>query len=203
MILFKLQNFRASCSLLFLSSVAYYGGILLLPLYLMQVGAYQPKMAGLLLALHGVGILLARKRLPALSRTWGDRTIAYAAIGLALAGSILLSLPQLLGSQYMMAAAMMLRGAGVGLLTILSMSGAYQGLTSSQVAHASSLTRIITHLGATIGASAIAILATAAGAVPEVSSSAGGSSYLYAHWALIAVVALCAWSARRLPRPAT
>lgn len=193
--LFKVSNLRASCALLFFSSVAYYGGILLFPLYLIQIGGYEPNLAGLLVALHGVGILIARHKLPHASRRWGDRPIAQAAGFLALVGSTILLVPQFVESPYLMALGMLLRGAGIGVLTILSMAGAYQGLGSTQVAHASSLTRIITHLGATIGASAVAGLIAAGDLNADT-----GSNYAHGHLALMAAVILCGLACRRLSK---
>ena len=193
--LFRGASFRASCALLFFSSVIYYGGIVLLPLYLIQVGGYGAPAAGLFLALHGVGTLLARYRLAAITRLLGDRRTAYAAILLTLLGSALLFPRPLLELKAMVAAAMLLRGAGVGILTIVSMSAAYQGLTQQQVAQASALTRMLTHLGATIGAATVLVLAASADGTARL----GDEGYAAPQIALVLLAVVCGPIARKLP----
>jgi len=166
----------------------------LFPLYLIQEGGYGPKIAGFFLALHGVGTLVARHKLLAISRKWGDRRTAYAAILLTLLGSLLLFFRQFLDIESIVAAGMLVRGAGIGVLTILAMSGAYQGLTRKQVAQASSLTRIVTHLGATIGAAIVAVLAASSVIITRI----GNDGYIGPHIALMLVV-VCGFISWRLP----
>ena len=62
-----------------------------------------------------------------------------------------------LGGTWVLGFGMLLRGAGIGILTIISMAGAYVGLTDRQISHASSVTRMMTHLGATIGVTGVTI----------------------------------------------
>ena len=193
--LFGVANFRLSCLLLFLASVVYYGGILLLPLYFIQAGNYTVSWAGFLLAMQGVGTLIARHKLPDISAKWGDRNTACTAIFLALLGSVILSLPQVIDNKYLIMSGMILRGAGVGMLTIMPVSSAYYGLAKQQVAHASSLTRILTHTGATIGAVMLAILLNSShyAAVPS------PSAWASAHIALIIVIIVSGLVCWRLP----
>lgn len=187
-------DFRSSCTLLFLSSIVYYGGILLFPLWLIQKGGYDPSSTGILLALHGVGTLVARQKLPAISSRWGDRRTALIALALTATGSLILLPPQFLNEKYIIAVGMIIRGAGVGVLTIISMSGAYQKLMPEQVAHASSLSRIVTHLGATIGAALIAFFATSSESVHAGLNAGFG----YAHFALLVVITVCILPIRKL-----
>ncbi|KOC87861.1 DHA2 family efflux MFS transporter permease subunit [Winslowiella iniecta] len=193
--LFAVANFRLSCLLLFLASVVYYGGILLYPLYLIQAGNYTASWAGILLAMHGVGTLIARHKLSVISAKWGDRQTACMAIFLALLGSVILSLPQIIDDTYLLMSGMLFRGAGIGILTIMPMSSAYHGLAKQQVAHASSLTRILTHTGATIGAVMLAMLLHSSQPVAVLSPSAWAS----AHIALMTVIIVCGLACWRLP----
>lgn len=193
--LFKHANFRGSCFLLLLSSIIYYGGVLLYPIYFIQSGSYSTNAAGLLLAIHGVGTLLARRQLPVLSGKWGDRRVAFAATALALFGSLLLCWPMFLLHYVAIVMGMLLRGAGVGVLTILSMSGAYIGLDRNQVAHASSMTRMLTYLGATVGAAGVAMTAQVSHGIGVFSSANLG----IAHLSLLAVTAICWFATWRAP----
>lgn len=162
--LLKRVHFRACASLLFLASIVYYGGLLLLPLYFIQVGNDSVVTAGALIALHGVGTLVSRRFLTRLSQSWGDRRVALGAVFATLLGSGALCVPLLLKNPVALCVVMLLRGAGVGVLTIHAMSSAYVGLDRAGIAHASSMTRMLTHLGAAIGA---------AGSVALIGSSTG------------------------------
>ncbi|MGH8038383.1 MAG: MFS transporter [Stenotrophomonas sp.] len=178
--------FRRSCGLLFLSSVGYYGGLFLFPLYLTQLGHHGLGMTGLLLALHGVGMLVARQLLPMAARHCGDLRVAQSCVLLAVLGSLLL-LPPWVDDLPLMTVGMVLRGAGIGVLTILSMSSAYGGLVGPQVAQASSLTRVVTLLGAAIGAALVAMLCGSSSSASP--GSTGG--YASAHVLLTVALVLC------------
>ena len=150
--LFKHVRFRACSLLLFLASIVYYGGLLLLPLYFIRIGRYSVVTAGALIALHGVGTLVSRRFLAQLSQLWGERRVALGAIFATLVGCGALCWPLLLENPYALCVIMLVRGAGVGVLTIQAMSSAYIGLDRASIAQASSITRMLTHLGAATGA---------------------------------------------------
>lgn len=197
--LFKQLRFRACAGLLLLSSIVYYGGLLLLPLYCIQVGHYSAEAAGAFLALHGVGTLASRRYLAPLSLRWGDRSVALGAIFATLIGSVALCWPLLLEHPYLLAVAMVVRGAGVGALTIQAMSSAYVGLDRPSIAHASSLTRMLTHLGATMGAAgSVALIgsSTMGHAVSTFASGGFGAAFL----GMIVVALLCVVPASCLGR---
>jgi len=194
--LFKSEKLKSSCALLFFSSIAYYGGILLFPLYLIQAGHYGPNGAGLMLALHGVGTLIARYKLSWICRMWNDKAIAMAAIFIGIAGSTILIAPLAIEHPYLIAVGMILRGAGVGVLTILSMSGAYQELAPAQVAHASSLTRIVTHLGATLGATAVA----GAAVLSDTTVALATGDYIRGQGMLMVSLVACGFFCQRLQK---
>lgn len=196
--LFKHLRFRASAGLLLLSSIVYYGGLLLLPLYFIQVGHYGAEVAGALLALHGVGTLVSRRCLAPLSLRWGDRSVALGAIFATLIGSGALCWPLLLEHSYLLAMTMIVRGAGVGVLTIQAMSSAYVGLDRPSIAHASSLTRMLTHIGATMGAAGTVALIGSSTMSHVVTAFAGGFDAPFL--GMIVVAVLCVVPASRLGR---
>lgn len=193
-------SFRAASHLLLLSSIVYYGGLLLLPLYLIQAGGYSPHAAGWLLALHGVGTLLARQRLSAAARRWGERRVAIAAIAATLASAGLLGWSALLAHPWVLATGMLLRGAGIGVLTLQAMAGAYAGLDRTQVAHASAWTRMLTQVGATLGASGVAIATQATQATPWLDRILPSGPFALAHGLLLLLSLACLLPARALAR---
>jgi len=192
--LFLSPPFRRSCALLLLSSVAYYGGLLFFSLYFIQIGKDGLTVAGVLLALQGIGTLMGRQLLPMAARRCGEFRVALSCVLIAVIGSIAL-LPPFFNDVILMALGMMLRGTGIGVLTLLSMSSAYTGLGPTQIPHASALTRMMTLLGAAIGAALVAVLCGSAGGEPS-GTTAGGASV---HLALILTLLLCG---PMCPRPA-
>lgn len=192
--LFLSPLFRSSCSLLLLSSVAYYGGLLFFPLYFLQTGQHGLTVAGVLLALQGVGMLVGRQLLPIAARHCSEYRIALSCVLVAVIGSIML-LPPLSNDLILMAVGMVLRGAGIGVLTLLSMSSAYTGLGPTQIAHASTLTRMMTLLGAAIGGALVSVLCASAAVEPSGTTGGGAGVHLGLILTLLLCGAVC-------PRPA-
>ncbi len=155
--MFKHSNFRKASSLLFTSSAVYYGGIMLYPLYFIRHDGYPSYLAGILLGIHGIGTLLSRWKLDSISRAVGEERTTFLAVILTIIGSCIVGWHGKLGGTWVLGFGMLLRGAGIGILTIISMAGAYVGLTDRQISHASSVTRMMTHLGATIGVTGVTI----------------------------------------------
>lgn len=149
--LWGVRSFMIAALVLFMSSFVYYGGVFAYPLILMQHAGYSAGHAGLLLSLHGLGALLGRQYLPAMSRRWGGRRTGLLFTGLALAGSLPLVSDTVLQIPGVLGVALSLRGAGVGVLTILAMATAYDEINPQQVPHASAWTRIVTHFGGAVG----------------------------------------------------
>lgn len=156
--IFKIRAFNAVSAVLFLSSVAFYGGLFILPLYFFHICQFNPLTIGMLLGVQGVGALAARSRLNWLSTKLGDREIAFLSLSAASIGTIYFSWSQAPTYPIISILAMLIRGAGLGLLTLLAMSAVYQGLTKEQIAHASIASRIVTQLGASVGGTGIALL---------------------------------------------
>jgi drug resistance transporter, emrB/qacA subfamily len=185
--MFKHSNFRKASLLLFTSSAVYYGGIMLYPLYFIQHDGYPSYLAGILLGIHGIGTLLSRWKLDRISRAVGEERTTFLAVILTIMGSCIVGWHGEIGNTWVLGFGMLLRGAGIGVLTIISMAGAYVGLTDRQISHASSVTRMMTHLGATIGVTGVTIAI-------KVSSDGylfSGSVFDGGHFFLLALSTLC------------
>lgn len=185
--MFKHSNFRKASLLLFTSSAVYYGGIMLYPLYFIQHDGYPSYLAGILLGVHGIGTLLSRWKLDRISRAVGEERTTVLAVILTIMGSCIVGWHGELGNTWVLGFGMLLRGAGIGVLTIISMAGAYVGLTDRQISHASSVTRMMTHLGATIGVTGVTIAI-------KISSDGylfSGSVFDAGHVFLLALSTLC------------
>jgi EmrB/QacA subfamily drug resistance transporter len=156
--LFARRSFASSSALLFLSGLALYGAMLLLPLYYQQLRGQSALAAGLLLAPQGVGILLTRGLAGRLTDRVGARPVVVAGLLLALAGTAAYTQAALHTSELLLGLALVVRGAGLGAVTIPVMATAYLGLDRGAIAHASSATRIVQQVGGSFGAAVVAVI---------------------------------------------
>ncbi|WP_405109206.1 MDR family MFS transporter [Paenibacillus sp. FSL K6-1217] len=156
--LFRVRSLTVSSTLLFLSGLTTYGAMLLLPLYLQQVRGESVLISGLLLVPQGIGMLLTRSLAGKLTDQIGSRPVVLAGTVLTILGTW--PLTQLGGdtSYYFLSAVLIVRGAGLGAVFLPVMASAYIGLSSKQIPHASSTTRIMQQIGGAFGVSVIAII---------------------------------------------
>jgi EmrB/QacA subfamily drug resistance transporter len=156
--LFRVRSFAASSSLLFLSGMALYGAMLLLPLYYQQVRGQSALAAGLLLAPQGLGMLLTRGQAGKLTDRIGARPVVLAGFVLAVAGTLAYTQAGLHSNEILLSVSLVLRGAGLGAVTIPVMAAAFQGLRPELVPHASSATRIMQQVGGSFGTAVVAMI---------------------------------------------
>jgi EmrB/QacA subfamily drug resistance transporter len=156
--LFAVRSFTASNVLLFLSGLSVYGAMLLLPLYEQQVRGQSALAAGLLLAPQGLGMLLTRGYAGRLTDRIGARPIVLCGFLLTMVGTLAYTQAGVNSNELLLGASLVVRGAGLGAVTIPVMAGAYLGLKSNQVPHASIATRITQQLGGAFGAAVFALI---------------------------------------------
>jgi EmrB/QacA subfamily drug resistance transporter len=195
--LLGVRSFRSSASLLLLSSVAFYGGLLLLPLYLLEKSGLGIIETSALLAMQGVGALVSRHYLEPLSRRLGTARLAFASVLPAVLGTVPFMGP--FGPEHwpVFAVSAFVRGAGLGLLTILALSTAYREVDGPRIPDASALTRILTHLGASLGAaSVLAALRFGVGGAPH--SEQTGFAFAFGYLVLVSLA--CTLPAAKLGR---
>jgi EmrB/QacA subfamily drug resistance transporter len=156
--LFRVRSFTVSAILLFLSGLTTYGAMLLLPLYFQQVRGESVLISGLLLVPQGVGMLLTRSLAGKLTDQIGSRPVVLIGTILTMLGTWPLTQLSADTSYYFISAALIVRGAGLGAVFLPVMASAYIGLSSKQIPHASSTTRIMQQIGGAFGVSVIAII---------------------------------------------
>jgi MFS family permease len=198
--LFAVRSFTASNVLLFLSGLSVYGAMLLLPLYEQQVRGQSALAAGLLLAPQGLGMLLTRGYAGRLTDRIGARPIVLVGFLLTMAGTLAYTQAGVNTNELLLGASLVVRGAGLGAVTIPVMAGAYLGLQSNQVPHASIATRITSQLGGAFGAAVFALILQTQLAAQAAGGLAGrATAFDNAFWWSIGLTALAIIPALFLP----
>ncbi|WP_019856306.1 DHA2 family efflux MFS transporter permease subunit [Actinopolyspora mortivallis] len=194
--LFALPSFSGATAAMLLSGIVFYGGLLLLPLYYQQIADYSVLGAGGVLALQGMGALLARSAAGRVTDRVGARGIVLVGLTAASIGTVPFAVVDP-SAHVWLAAALVLRGAGIGIVTVTVMGSAYRHVPRESIAHASSLGRILLQLGSAVGAAAMTtILAWQHGASTPTSPL---DDFQVTFWWLTATTVLTALSALWLP----
>ncbi|MGW4699137.1 DHA2 family efflux MFS transporter permease subunit [Streptomyces sp. NPDC004285] len=153
--LFRLRSFAATSVLMFAGGSALYGGMFLLPLYFQLVLDKGVVATGLLLVPQGIGALAARVA-GVLTDRIGPRPVVVT--GLLLSAVATWPFAASVDEGAVIAVALFLRGLGTSAVNLAVTVGAYQGLADSQVADASTTTRVLQQLGGSFGIAALAVL---------------------------------------------
>lgn len=152
----------SSALLLFLSAIALYGAMLLMPLYFQQVRGLSVLTTGLLLIPQGVGSLASRSMAGRLSDTMGSRWLVV--IGFLLAGvaTIPFAFADASTGELGLMCWLLVRGAGLGIVTVPLMALGFRGMPRADIPDASIITRVAQQLGGSFGTAALAVVLIAA-----------------------------------------
>lgn len=156
--LFRARPFATSSTVVFVSGIAMFGAIILLPLYYQQVRAASALHAGLLLAPQGVGMALAPVIAGRLTDHIGPRPIVLTGLVLAAAGALVYTQVGPHTSQLLLAGALVASGAGMGAIIVPVMATPYRGLPAAAIPRATSAIRIIQQLGGAFGGAVLAVV---------------------------------------------
>lgn len=155
--LFSARSFSAASGLLFISGLAFYGVLFLLPLFYQQLRGASVVVTGLLLAPQGLGSLLARAIGPMTDRV-GPRPVVLASLAMTAAGTVPFALADEHTSEWVLAPALVILGVGLSAANMAVMVGAFRDLRAEQIPHASSTTRIAQQLGGAFGTAVLAVI---------------------------------------------
>jgi EmrB/QacA subfamily drug resistance transporter len=151
-----------SSTLLFLSGIALYGAMLLLPLYWQQLRGTDALGAGLLLIPQGIGTLLSRSTAGKLADRLGARWVCVAGFAVVAVGTVPFALAGASTNEWILMAALLVRGFGLGAVTIPLMSVAFVGMERADVPHGSIISRIGSQIGGSFGVAVLAVILTGA-----------------------------------------
>jgi EmrB/QacA subfamily drug resistance transporter len=190
------RSLATASGLLFLSGVALYGALLLLPLYWQSARGADALAAGLFLIPQGVGTFLSRSWAGRLSDRFGARWLCVAGFAIVAVGTLPFAFVSEGAPDWLLLLALFVRGFGLGAVTIPLMSVAFVGVARGDVPHASVISRIASQVGGSFGVAVLAVILTAA-----VASSGGSAGFDAAFWWATAFAAVGIPLSLLLPGP--
>jgi EmrB/QacA subfamily drug resistance transporter len=156
--LFRNRTVSASALTTLLFGSAFFGTMLLLPLYFQTVREEDALSAGLLMAPQGLGAMVTMPVAGRLTDRTGAGRIVLVGLALTLAGTLVLTQVTATTSYWMLSVALFVRGLGMGATMMPAMSSAFQTLTRAAVARASTALNIVQRIGGSIGIALLAVV---------------------------------------------
>lgn len=198
--LLGVRSVASASALLFLSGVAAYGIMLLLPLYLQQLRGMDALGAGLFMIPQGIGMLFSRTIAGRLSDTIGARPVAFCGFLIVGLATIPFALSTATTDKWFLMAVLVVRGFGLGGIIMPLMVASYQGLAATDIPHSSIITRTAQQLGGSFGTAVLAVILQSAMLSRVAAGSAGASdAFDIAFWWSIGFAVLAAVLAVWLP----
>ena len=156
--LFRDRAFSVSLVTMVLFVVAFFGAMLLFPLYFQQVRVEGALAAGLLLAPQGIGAMIMMPIAGQIVDRIGAARIAQTGIVVIVACMVLFTQLGADTSYFLIGADLFVMGLGMGMTMMPIMSAALKTLKQEQVARASTSLNIIQQVAASIGTALLSVI---------------------------------------------
>jgi EmrB/QacA subfamily drug resistance transporter len=154
------RAFGSATATLFLTGVALYGALFLIPLYFQQQRGLTALTAGAVLALQGVGSLLTRWVGSVVDRL-GARLIAVIGVLVCAAATVPFAIATTHTGWVLLGAALITRGGALSAVNIAITAGAFAGLSGDEVPAGSAIVRLVQQLGGAAGTALLAAIVAA------------------------------------------
>ena len=158
--LFKRRSMAAAALTMLLFSIAFFGAMLLLPLYFQIVRGETALNTGLLLIPQGIGSMLTMPIGGMLTDRIGPGRVVTVGLPIILAGAFGLTQVTADTSYVTLGVIFFVLGLGMGLTMMPTMSAAMQTLVHDEVPRASTAMNIIQQVAGSIGTAAISVILT-------------------------------------------
>lgn len=197
--LLRARAVAASALTVFTSAAAFYGAMLLFPLYFQTVRGESALTAGLLLVPFGVGAAMTMPVAGRLTDRIGAGWVVPAGHAVALAGLLVFAQVDGGTSYWLLGGALLLFGMGLGATVMPAMSAAYRTLPRAAVARATTALNIMMRTGSSIGTALLAVVLQH-GLDGEVDRA---GAFADAYWWGVALIGVAIVAALLLPRRGT
>jgi EmrB/QacA subfamily drug resistance transporter len=158
--LFKNRQLSIAVITMFLFAVAFFGALLLIPSYFLQVRGETTLHAGLLVAPEGIGAMLTMPLAGVLSDKTGIGKIVLTGLALITAGMVVLTQLGPDTSYRLILAALFVMGMGMGATMMPIMTSALQTLRDHTIARGSTLMNIMQQIASSVGAAVMSVVLT-------------------------------------------
>jgi EmrB/QacA subfamily drug resistance transporter len=156
--LFRNRSVAASALTTLFFGSAFFGAMLLLPLYYQILRGDSALDAGLLIAPQGIGAMVTMPIAGRLTDRTGAGRIVLVGLALVLIGTVPFAFVTESSSYWLLGAALFVRGMGMGATMMPAMSAAYQTLARSAIARATTALNIVQRVGGSIGTAVLAVV---------------------------------------------
>ena len=158
--LFRNRTFSVASLTMVLFSIAFFGAMLLMPLYFQVVRGETALQAGLILAPQGLGAMVTMPLAGRLVDRTGAGRIVLAGMVLIVIGFLAFTQLTADTSYWLLEGSLFVMGMGLGATMMPTMSAAMSTLTRAAVAKASTTLNIVQQVGGSIGTATMAVLLT-------------------------------------------
>jgi EmrB/QacA subfamily drug resistance transporter len=200
--LLRHRSLASASAVLFFNAIAIYGPLLLIPIYYLEGRGATALSAGVILMPEALGTALGLAAAGWLTDKLGARPAAVGATALVTVATIPFVFVTAQTNAWLLALWLVLRGLGLGAVGVPAMAGAYQGLTRSDIGHATVVTRTLVQVGGALGTAVLAVILvrTTASHGGDV-VSAVNAAFAWSVGFGAAAVALAFWLPGRSQRP--
>ncbi len=156
--LFRNGGFSAAAATVFLTGIALFGSMILLPLYYQIARGESPLIAGLLVAPQGLGAAIGMNLGGRATDRFGGGPVVVVGLIVLLAGTAIFTQVGATTSYWLIGFALVLRGLGLGGSMMPAMAGAYATLTRNQVPRATPALNVLQRVGGALGAALLIVI---------------------------------------------
>jgi len=172
--LFKERSVTSAALTLVLFSTAFFGAMLLVPLYFQVARSESAFDTGLLLAPQGLGAMIMMPLAGRLTDKIGPGKLVLVGLPVIAASMAVLTQVSATTSYWLLCADFVVMGIGMGLTMMPTMSAAYQTLRRAAVARATTALNIIQQVGGAVGTALLSVLLS--DAIADKLSALGGGA---------------------------
>ena len=156
--LFRSRGFSAAAATVFLTGIALFGSMILLPLYYQIARGESPLIAGLLVAPQGLGAVVGIHFGGRATDRYGGGRVVVVGLAFLLVGTAIFTQVGAHTSYWLIGGALVLRGIGLGGSMMPAMAAAYATLKRNQVPRATPALNVLQRLGGSIGAALLIVI---------------------------------------------
>lgn len=156
--LFRSGGFSAAAATVFLTGIALFGSMILLPLYYQIARGESPLIAGLLVAPQGLGAVVGMNLGGRATDRYGGGRVVVVGLVFLLAGTAIFTQVGATTSYWLIGGALVLRGIGLGGSIMPAMAAAYATLKRNQVPRATPALNVLQRVGGSIGAALLIVI---------------------------------------------